>query len=218
MGLLIRLQHLPQSELRDFLRHRDVPEIPLELERAVFGPQFQDDVHRLEVHQPLCARIRQIEQRPVGRYSALPEADVDPPSGQVIEIGEADRYVRRVMLRHDGDPRAQTDPLRLRQDVGDEQVVGGNRLPHRGMVLADPGLGESELLGPQHALDIFFECLGAVLLRRMQWHHERSDFHFFVLPNNLNPLPVVVLFFIHRLQLRADRSPLIPYAAAFPTH
>ena len=183
MRLLIRLQHLPQPEFRDFLRHRDVPEIPLELERAFFGPQFQDDVHRLEVHQPLGARIGQIEQRPVGGHASLPEADVDPPSRQVIEIGEADRHVRRMMLRHNGDPRAQADPLRLRQDVGDEQVVGGNGLPHCGMVLADPGLGESKLFGPQYAFDVLFERLCAILLRRMQWHHELSEFHIFTLPN-----------------------------------
>ena len=178
MWLLIRLQYLPQPELRDFLCHRDVPEVSIELERTVFGPQLQDDVHRLEIHQALGARVRQIEQRPVGRHAPLSEADVDAPPGQVIEVSETDRHVRRVMLRHDRDARAQADPLRLRKDVGDEDVVGGNRLPHRGMVLADPGLGESEFLGPEHALDIFFERLRAVLLRRMQRHHERPEFHF----------------------------------------
>ena len=61
--------------------------------------------------------------------------------------------------------------------MGDEQIVGGNGFPGQRVVLADPGLGETQGFGQKNVVHVLLEALGPGFLRRMQRHHESSQLH-----------------------------------------
>src|SRR5262245_5424205 len=71
----------------------------------------------------------------------------------------------------------QTDLLRLQQRLRDDQVRRRMRLPRRRMVLADPGLPVTQLIGPPQRLEIPLMTGVETPLRRVRWHGEQSKIH-----------------------------------------
>ena len=53
----------------------------------------------------------------------------------------------------------------------------GMRLPRRGVVLADPGLGEAQLVGPAQRLQIPAMAVAKAALRRVRRHREQTVLH-----------------------------------------
>ena len=195
MRLLIRLQHHPDAQFAVGIVRPHVPELSAEIERRLALPQLQHQVHPFQGHQALGAGVGQVEQLPVGRHAALPEADVDAPARQVVQERQPHRYVDRMVMGDDRHAGTQADGRSTRQQVGDEQVVGRDRLPRHRVVLSDPRLGEAERLRPHHLLDVFVEARGAVLGRRVQRHHEHAQLHggqYTSDPGTFKPLPQAV--------------------------
>ena len=82
-----------------------------------------------------------------------------------------------MVLGHNRDAGAQADIPGLRQQVGDKYVIGGNRLPPRAVMLANPGFAETQFVGQDNAFGIFLEGLGPILFRRVQGHHKFANLH-----------------------------------------
>ena len=177
MRLLVGLEQFADAEFGVRLLNFDVVEIPRKVKRGVRLPELEDHVDALDGHQPLRLGVGQIKKAPVGGDAALAETAVEAAFGQVVEKGQPHRDIDRVVLRHDGDARAQADVLRQGQDVGDKEVVGRNRLPSDSVMLADPSLGEAELVGADDELDVLGKAFSAVFFRGMQGHHKGAEFH-----------------------------------------
>ena len=67
--------------------------------------------------------------------------------------------------------------LGLHQRLRDQEVGRGVRLPRRGVVLADPGLGKAELVGPAQGLQVPAVALEQAALRRVRGHREQAVLH-----------------------------------------
>ena len=76
------------------------------------------------------------------------DAEVEPAAGDVVEHGHPVGQLGRVVVGQEEAAGADADVLGLAEAFDDEQVGRGVRLPHHGVVLADPGLLEAELVGP----------------------------------------------------------------------
>ncbi len=99
------------------------------------------------------------------------------PSRQVIEHGEPVREVHGIVQREQRDAGAETDALRQHQRLRDEQVGRGRVLPALGQVLADPRLGEPELIREHDLIDVAPVRVGERAVRRVQRHHEQAESH-----------------------------------------
>jgi hypothetical protein len=82
-----------------------------------------------------------------------------------------------MVLGDDSYAGAQANIFRLRQHVGYEDIVGGNRFPPCGMVLPNPSFTESQFVCPNNALYVLFKRLRPILFRRMQRHHKCTNLH-----------------------------------------
>ena len=107
----------------------------------------------------------------------MPEAAVETPPRKMIEKRETHGNVHRMVLGNDRDARAETNVLGLWQTIGDEDIVGRNRLPLQGVVLANPALGKPQLVGVDDKLQVFLETLRPRLVRGVQRHHEEAKLH-----------------------------------------
>ena len=118
-----------------------------------------------------------LEHRPVGRQARRGDAEIQPPSGQVVEHGDAVGELGGVVIRQQEAARADADALGLQQRLGDQQIGRRMRLPRRGVVLADPGLGVAQLVEPAQRLEVPVVAGLQAALRRMRGHGEIAEFH-----------------------------------------
>ena len=105
------------------------------------------------------------------------DAEQQPALGQMVQHGDAVRQFRRVMIRQQEPARPDLDPLRLQQRLGDQQIGRRMRLPRRGVMLADPGLGVAEFIEPAQRLQVPVVAGFQAALRRMRRHREITEFH-----------------------------------------
>src|SRR5271165_1274251 len=65
----------------------------------------------------------------------------------------------------------------LHQRLRDQQIGCGVRLPRRGVMLANPALAKSELIGPAQGLQVPSMTIEEATLRRMRGHREQAVLH-----------------------------------------
>src|ERR1700683_794779 len=143
MRLLVRLEvELERIEHRVDAVHG--PVLAAILEGCLRLPQLQDYVERLSCHLAiLAAGPIDIEQSPVTRQSARPNAEHEASLCDVIEIGDPARKFRRMMIRQQMCAWLELHPTGAQQALRDEQVRRGIRRTPRTESLANPGLGEA---------------------------------------------------------------------------
>jgi len=118
-----------------------------------------------------------IEHRPVARQAARRDAEIEPALGYVVEHRDAVRQLGRVVIGQQKTAWREADVPRLHQRLRDQQVGGGMRLPGCGVVLADPGLGKAELVGPAQGLQIPPVTFEQAALRRVRGHRKKAILH-----------------------------------------
>ncbi len=90
----------------------------------------------------------------VGRQRARAAAQHGAAARHVVELHEAVRHHQRVVIGQAGHARAQPDVARALDRGADEHFRRGDGLPAGGMVLADPGLVEAQLVDPLDQLHV----------------------------------------------------------------
>ena len=145
-----------------------VPVLAGVVERLLGGPQLQDDVERFAGHLAVLSGIAvDVEHRPVARQAARGDPEIQPPLRQMIQHCDAVRQLGRVMIGQQKPARRQPNAARLHQRLRDQEVGRRMWLPRRGVVLADPGLGIPELVGPAQGLQIPAMAVAEAALRRV---------------------------------------------------
>ncbi len=168
----------PQQSPEHLGRPIDLPELALVVKRLLARPELQDDVERLAGHLAvLTAHAVDVEHRPVARQPARRDAEVEPPLREVVEPGDAIGELRRVVVGQEKTARADADVARLHQRLRDQEIGRRVGLPRRRVVLADPRLGEAELVGPAQHLQVPFLPVEQRALGRMGRHREQSVSH-----------------------------------------
>src|SRR5262252_7778961 len=89
-----------------------------------------------------------VEHRPVARQPTGGNAEIEPPLCDVVEHRDPVRELRRVMVRQQEPAGSEADVAGLHQRLRDQQIWRWMWLPWRGVMFADPGLAEAELIGP----------------------------------------------------------------------
>ena len=87
------------------------------------------------------------------------------------------RQLGRVVVGQQKPAGRKPDAARLHQRLRDQQVGRRVRLPRRGVVLADPGFGKPELVGPAQRLQIPAVAVAEAALRRVRRHREQTVLH-----------------------------------------
>ena len=144
------------------------------------GPERQDRVQggariALIVDRGVVAPIA--EDPHVAGEAARADPPVEAALRHVIELRDAVGEDEGIVVRDAAYARAEPDPLRERDRLGDEQVRRGDVLPLRGEVLADPGLGIAERVERDDLIQVRLERLGEVRTRRVQRHGEEAELH-----------------------------------------
>ncbi len=101
-----------------------------------------------------------------------PKQRLSLPLGQMIEKRQAAGDVCRVVLLDADGAGAHPDRLRLAQGAGDEDLGHHDVFVLHRVVLADPELAETELLGPDDELQVLVIALGGRLGGVMEGHDE----------------------------------------------
>ena len=178
-----RMRLLQRLDVRlERVEHRpglgDVPVLALVVELGLVAPQAQDDLQRLAGHLAVLPRHAvDVEHRPVARQPAGRHAEVEPALGQMIEHGHPVRELGGMVVGHEEPAGADAHRLGLQERLGHEQVGRGVRLPRRGVVLADPGLAEAQLVRPAQRLQIPLVTVEETALGRMRRHREQAVVH-----------------------------------------
>ncbi len=156
----------------------DLPVFAGIVERLLRGPQLEDDVERLARHLAVLAGIAvDVEHRPVARQPARGDAEIEPALRHVVEHRDAVGEFGRVVIGQQEAAGGEADFLGLHQRLGDQQVGRRVRFPGCGVVLADPGLGKTELVGPAQGVEIPAMAVIKAALRRVRGHREQAVFH-----------------------------------------
>ncbi len=101
-----------------------------------------------------------------------PKQRLSLPLGQVIKKCQAACDVCRVVLLNAHGARAHPDRLRLAQGAGDEDLGHHDIFVLHRVMLADPELAETELLGSDDELQVLVIALGGGLDGIMERHDE----------------------------------------------
>ena len=122
-----------------------------------------------------CRRRRTSPSRWAGPLAAMPKLRRPPEMWSII----ATRLASSAGWWYGS--RKPPGPIRrffgLARPLDHQQVRRGVGLPHRGVVLADPGLLEAVLVGPPQVLQVPVVAVRQAALRRMAGHREKSDLH-----------------------------------------
>ncbi len=160
----------------------DVPVLALVVEGLVRRPELQDDVERFARHLAVGARHAvDVEHRPVAGQARGGDAEVQAPARDVVEHGDPVRELGRVVIGQQEAAGTEADVLGLHQRLRDQQVGRGVRLPRCGVMLADPGFSEAQLVEPADHLEIPFVAVLQGPLGRMRRHGEITELHRFLL-------------------------------------
>src|SRR4030095_5995553 len=165
------------SSFRVRIRDFHIPELPLEFKWGFGLPQLKNHVDPFQGHKSLSLGVRQSEELMIRRHSALTKAAIQSSVRQVVEKRQTHGNIRWVVLRDDGNSRTQANSSSPGEHIGDENVIGGNRLPRHAVVLADPGFSETQFFCPNNQLDVLVKALRPRLFGWVQWHHEETQFH-----------------------------------------
>ncbi len=158
------------------------------VERLLFGPQPQNDVERLAGHLAVLAGVAvDVEHRPVARQPARGDAEIEPALRQMVEHRDPVGELGRVVIGQQETARREADPARLHQRLGDQEIGRRVRLPRRGVVLADPGFGKAQLVGPAQRLQIPAMALIKAALGRVRGHREQAVLHRAMPPLGVSP-------------------------------
>ena len=109
------------------------------------GQQLQDGLERLLHHVALLGRV-DAHHEGVGGQGARADAEHDAAPGQVVEQHHAVGQHERVVVGQRRDAGAEADVLGALRGGGDEDLGRGDDLVAGGVVLAEPGLVEAELV------------------------------------------------------------------------
>ena len=177
----MRRLHRLEVRLQEIEHHvglGHVPEFAVVGPRRILGPHLQDDLQRLAGHVAVLAgHAVDMEHRPVARQAGSGDAEIEPAAGEMVEHGDAVGEFGRVMVGQQEAAGAEADVLGLQERLRQQQIRRRVRLPGRGVVLADPGLGVAELVEPAQHLKVPVVTLLEVALRRMRRHREVANFH-----------------------------------------
>jgi len=121
--------------------------------------QAQDDLQRLAHHAPLLARV-DAEHHGVGGQQARPHAEHHPPARHVIELVHALGDHEGVVVGERDHAGAEANVPCAGREIGDEQLGAGDDLGAAGVMLADPGFLEAEVIEPFDQLAIAIEAGG----------------------------------------------------------
>ena len=89
--------------------------------------------------------------------------------------------LHRMVNWQQGNAGCQNNVLGSDQRLRDQQLGYRSVFPHLGDVLADPGLVDANLVRQAEEFQVPIVRIGEGSVRRMQGHHEHSEFHGFVL-------------------------------------
>jgi hypothetical protein len=127
------------------------------------GHEPQDHVQSLGHAVPLLERVDAHHQG-VALEQARASTEHDAAAGLVIELDHAVRDHQRVVVGQRHDAETEFQMLRALRGRGDEELRRRDQLEAAGMMLADPRLGESELVDPLHQLEVAMDEIGGVLV------------------------------------------------------
>jgi hypothetical protein len=161
---------------RPQLEHRVAEREPVarDRERGGVRHQAQDDPEGL-VHHVAEPVGLQPEHHRVGDVPPGPDAEVHAPAGQVVEQHDAVGDHQGVVVRQAHRPGPQPDVPRALGRDGQEQLRGGDGLPARAVVLADPCLVEAEPVAERDQLQIALEGECGVLPLGMEGGDEDAE-------------------------------------------
>ena len=181
-GCWIGLRHVAGAEFcDDVLVDGERIELALEVVGRSAGPDLADHVDRFHALAQPRPALLVAEQLEVGRQRPRPDAEDEPAAAHVVELRGFSRDRRRMVAWQVDDAGTELDLLGLRNGRRHEGEGIGDRFGRGGEVLADPGFGVAELVSQDDLVEILLIGFRHVAMRRMQRHHENSEFHF-VLP------------------------------------
>ena len=99
----------------------------------------------------------------------------------MVEHGDPVGELGGVMVGQQEAAGPEADVLGLHQRLRHQEVGRGMGFPRRGMMLADPGLGEAQLVEPADHLQVPFVAVLERPFGRMRGHGEISELHRFLL-------------------------------------
>ena len=153
-----------------------VPELAGVVDVLGVREQLLDDVQRL-VHARRAFVLVELEEAAIADQTSATEAVDQPPMSQVVEEGQPLGDHERVVVGQVDGAGAETDAVRQRRGLGDEQIRCGNVLVRSGVVFADPHLVEAEPFGQDDLLQ--FEVVGQRPVRPWKRfrHQEQTETH-----------------------------------------
>ena len=160
---------------------------PREPPAVALGPDPQDRLDVVVADPAVGAVLRDLEQGRIAGEGPHAYPPHEPASGHHVELGDAVGELGRVVVGDAAHPRAEPNPLRLEQGLGQGQVGRRDILPGARVVLAEPGLIEAELVGQHQQLQVLVEGIRVLPVRRMTGHAEEAESH--AGPPNVAPEP-----------------------------
>ena len=151
----------------------DRPELALDLVRRLRGPEPQDHVDGFIDHGGGVFGLG-AEELLIRGDAAGAEAEVEPALAEVVEERQPAGDVGRVVLVEANRRRPHADAPRLAQRAGDEDLRHHDVLVLHRVMLADPELAESQLLGPDDQLQVLVVALPQRLGRVVEGHDEHA--------------------------------------------
>ena len=106
----------------------------------------------------------------------------------VIELRHAIGYHERVVVGQTDDAGAELDVARAIRRHGDEQFGGGNDLPSRAVVLADPRFVKTQVIEPLDQLEVAVHGKGRVFPDAVEGAEKDAKLHALRQPHSAPPL------------------------------
>ena len=113
----------------------------------------------------------------VGDEGARPTAEHRPPARHVVELDEALRDEEGVVVGQARDARAQHDVARALGGGRDHDLGGGDQLPPRRVVLADPDLVVAQVVEPLDQLHVSIDGERGVFADPVERGEKDSELH-----------------------------------------
>jgi len=142
------------------------------------GPYLENGVDSVPRHQSMVIALGVVsEDLEVSGESSRTNTPLKSALCHMIQLRDTVCDHEGVVVGHAGHAGSQLDVLSSGQRVGYKQVRGRNVLPHGREVFADPRLVVSETVQDLQLSQIILQGLGHIGARRVQRHHEISEFH-----------------------------------------
>ena len=138
------------------------------------GQEQQNRLERLLHHVALLGGV-DAHHEGVGREGARSDSEHDAAPGEVVEQHHAVSQHERVVVGQRRDAGAEPDVPGALRGGGDEDLGRGDDLVAGGVVLAEPGLVEAELVEVLDQLQVAFEGEGGVLAHRVERGQEDPE-------------------------------------------